>query len=499
MSHHHLLKRRGFTTNNVPTITVESPNGSSRTIQPNITMSPRAHELRQNILDHVEEHHETFHQQRKEALSNGDSIAVIKSLPIGASVSNRSNTPSPVRSSPHISTSPAVQRSASNTNPASRHFNIVTSIDKKSNHYGDTEYNIKDVLSTQINNLTNDDFGDTFNSFDGLSMKERRKKEMALILCVEQAQVILHRFRTLVPFVQKMEIIWAKTAPNIGRAFYTWSNEIEIEKRKEALEYVWRHKHGIDKVTNLIRNKLKISTFKKFMLWKEFAKKRSHACATIAKNVNIHYSFVKRRTIHLWFKYARSKTLQNEKIKYETKMVLQKKEMNASIHEHETNIVIDLKASQQLILKHIMKHYKRRNLSEAILIWSEHLQKIRGASTFVRLFKRRIGKWKNINFIKLKNKIKEQKIYQSLKKKALNRIIRRVRETNLQVSFRCWCSEMQRDKKSQALMLYFDLQNENKQVLKYFRKLNSNKIRRKIKREFGRRKKKKIEISVFFG
>ena len=27
-------------------------------------------------------------------------------------------------------------------------------------------------------------------------------------------------------------------------------------------------------------------------------------------------------------------------------------------------------------------------------------------------------------------------------------------------------------------------QNENKQVLKYFRKLNSNKIRRKIKREF---------------
>jgi len=235
------------------------------------------------------------------------------------------------------------------------------------------------------------------------------------------------------------------------------------------------------------------------MLWKEFAKKRSHACATIAKNVNIHYSFVKRRTIHLWFKYARSKTLQNEKIKYETKMVLQKKEMNASIHEHETNIVIDLKASQQLILKHIMKHYKRRNLSEAILIWSEHLQKIRGASTFVRLFKRRIGKWKNINFIKLKNKIKEQKIYQSLKKKALNRIIRRVRETNLQVSFRCWCSEMQRDKKSQALMLYFDLQNENKQVLKYFRKLNSNKIRRKIKREFGRRKKKKIEISVFFG
>ena len=98
----------------------------------------------------------------------------------------------------------------------------------------------------------------------------------------------------------------------------------------------------------------------------------------------------------------------------------------------------------------------------------------------------------------MKNKIKEQKIYQSLKKKALNRIIRRVRETNLQVSFRCWCSEMQRDKKSQALMLYFDLQNENKQVLKYFRKLNSNKIRRKIKREFGRRKKKKIEISVFW-
>ena len=533
--HHHLLRRRGCT------ITVESPNGSSRTITPNITMSPRARELRQNVLDHVENHHRTFHQTRQQALIHGDpsvvSTTITSSPPSDSSLVLPSSLTVPTATAASTKNSPELMPASIRTSPHGRsnhhpnHAYIVNSHHRPHHHphphpsnpshppstsmtsqLGD--YNLEsksddsisrsflrsspipqtpisqhrtslksivqknqvdarihhspigDVLShTDINNIEYGKF-----SFDGLSLEDRKKKEMALILCVEQAQVILHRFRVLVPFLQKMDHILSRTAPNIGRAFYKWHMESEIKKRiTMAMERQDNHMFdGLNLLDNMMNDKLQMYVCKRFMKWKIITKRYTSELSQMFKIFYVHWKHEKRKYINLWYRNVKSIILQEQYIQQSISSTNDNNALGALRHEYNQQVLHDVKGKRRKCLKVLMRKKKDRKLTKALMVWTEYLLKMKSTSKLVRIFAKITKHAVHRSFKQWSQQSKHEINFMKSKNKQLKKIMKRYKFNYLLQALQRWNERIAKNKRYNSIGQYIQRQHGRRKTTQSF-------------------------------
>ena len=221
-----------------------------------------------------------------------------------------------------------------------------------------------------------------YNEIETLSLKQRRARENALLLAVEQAQVILNRFHTMVPFVQKLEGIIRKRGSNIDRLFYRWKRINQVEARSQALNQAWRLRYGCDKIKRLLRSQLKVAAMKRFTCWKNTVKISNHAIRVLFKCLGRHHQQVKRRGLHVWYNWSRDMIAKSKFNVQATKLQHDNNDLEQSMNAHEAGLLLNVQNQQKFKLLHLLRHYKRRNLSEALLLWQGYLQRMRGTSPF---------------------------------------------------------------------------------------------------------------------
>lgn len=89
---------------------------------------------------------------------------------------------------------------------------------------------IADATGTDTN-ATTDELG----TDDHLALtpieEARRRKEMRLVLSVEQAAAVLKRFKKIVPFIQTLERVVHLKLPNVARGFYLWRGAAQAYAR----------------------------------------------------------------------------------------------------------------------------------------------------------------------------------------------------------------------------------------------------------------------------
>lgn len=222
---------------------------------------------------------------------------------------------------------------------------------------------------------------DTSDRFSKLAVstteEERRKKEMRLVLCVEQAAAMLKRFKMLVPFIQKLEQTLSAKLPSEAKGFYLWKGITRNFGRAKTVSYMWRIRSGLEKCSHLVSSSQRQAIVRRFYTWHHNASEMHNhqasliwiKCKLLSDMISIfkrNHREIRRAAMRYWHQQARFLAMQKSISEQDVQLRERENSLDESFREqqkHERNLIAKArKNTLKRLLRRLCHSYMHQSL-----------------------------------------------------------------------------------------------------------------------------------------